>query len=105
MDTFLLIFIMAIITFSCRYLFFANTLNLRIGPKFKKALTYTAPSVLTAMWVPIVFSSELGETDTIFNSPYFYAGMFAILLSLKVKNTLIVVIGSIGLFFILKSII
>jgi branched-subunit amino acid transport protein len=96
---------MATTTFSCRYLFFAKTLNLRIGPKFKKAHTYTARSVLTAMWVPIVFSSELSETDTIFNSPYFYAGMFATLLSLKVKSTLIVAIGSMALFFMLKSII
>ncbi len=43
------------ITFSCRYLFFSKTVSFKLGPKVSRLLSYTAPSVMTAMWVPIVF--------------------------------------------------
>lgn len=105
MQTILLIIIMACITFSCRYLFFSQTLRLEIGPKLKKALTFTAPSVLTAMWVPIVFSDSSSGFGNIFLSAYFYAGLLAVYLSLKTEKTLLVVVGSMSLFFALNKLI
>ena len=60
-NIYLIILVMAVITFTCRYLFFAKTLPYELGPRMQKLLSYTAPSVLTAMWVPIVF---LGHEET-----------------------------------------
>jgi len=51
---------MTCITFTCRYFFFSTSVPFELGPKVKRLLSYTAPSVLTAMWVPIVF---LGHQD------------------------------------------
>ena len=93
---------MSCITFTCRFLFFSKKLPFELGAKTKRALSYTAPSVLTAMWVPIVFLSEQNEQEAFFYSPFLIAGLISILLSLKVKNTLLVVILSIAAFMALK---
>jgi len=95
---------MACITFTCRYLFFAKKLPFELGIRTKRALRYTAPSVLTAMWVPIVFLSYQNIDVPFFHSPFLIAGLFAVALSIKLKSTLLVVIISIALFAILQLI-
>ena len=93
---------MTAITFSCRYLFFARSINFELSPRLKRALTFAAPSVLTAMWVPIVFlGHENSELDLLY-SPFLYAGLIAIILSLKIKNTLIVVMTAMSIFVLLN---
>lgn len=89
---------MAAITFTCRYLFFAQSLPYQLGPKMQKFLSYTAPSVLTAMWAPIVFLGHKEAGDSLIQSPYLLAGLATVLLSYKVKSTLIVVIAGMGIF-------
>ncbi|WP_341665594.1 AzlD domain-containing protein [Vibrio sp.] len=96
------IFLMALITFACRYLFFMKSIPISLGSKTKQLLRYTAPSVLTAMWVPIVFLGHGSSLDTIHSSPFFYAGVITVLLSLKCKNTLMVVAGGMVIFSILN---
>jgi len=95
---------MASITFTCRYLFFSKKLTFELGVKAKKALSYTAPSVLTAMWIPIVFLSYQTIEQSFFYSPFLIAGLLTIALSLKLKNTLLIVIISIVAFMILQLI-
>lgn len=93
---------MATITFSCRYLFFARSISFELGPRLKRVLSFAAPSVLTAMWVPIVFlGHENSELDLLY-SPFLYAGLIAVLLSLKIKNTLVVVVSSMSIFVLLN---
>jgi len=86
---------MACITFSCRYLFLSRIVSFELSPRIKRALSFTAPAVLTAMWVPIVFLGHKSSEMAFFNSPFLYAGLLTVLLSLKIKNTLAVV--SIGM--------
>lgn len=90
---------MSSITFSCRYLFLSKKLPVELGTKAKSILSYTAPSVLTAMWVPIVFLSEGGGVEqSLFTNPFLIAGIICILLSLKLKSTWLVVLLSMASF-------
>jgi len=103
MDNFWFVLLgMSAITFGCRYLFLSKTFAFNIGERAKRLLSFTAPSVLTAMWVPIVF---MGHQDTEFellNSPFLWAGVLAVILSLRSKNTLLVVVSSMAVFVGLK---
>ena len=96
------IFLMALITFSCRYLFFMKSMPISLGSKTKQLLRYTAPSVLTAMWVPIVFLGHGSSLEALHTSPFFYAGAITVLLSLRYKNTLLIVAGGMVVFSILN---
>lgn len=100
-NTELTIIIMAVITFSCRYLFFMKTLPIQLGDNCKRLLKFSAPSVLTAMWVPIVFFGHRSVGIEIIRSPYLYAGLITIVLSLKIKNTLGVITLGMVLFLVL----
>lgn len=102
MNNDLLIVLMTAITFSCRYLFFMKSLPISLSPKLQHLLQYTAPSVLTAMWVPIVFLGHKTEGASFFHSPFLYAGLITVLASLKIKNTLAVVVIGMGSFLILN---
>lgn len=103
MDNFwLLIFCMSGITFFCRFLFLSKKLPFELNQKTKLALSYTAPSVLTAMWVPIIFLSYQHIEQSFFTSPFLIAGLLSILLSLKFKSTLLIVMVSMTLFITLQ---
>ena len=93
---------MTCITFTCRYLFLSKTLPFELGAKAKSILSYTAPSVLTAMWVPIVFLSESKAEQSFFISPFLIAGLVCVMLSLKLKNTLMIVVLSMLVFLALQ---
>jgi len=86
---------MTCITFSCRYLFLSRIVSFELSARIKRALSFTAPAVLTAMWMPIVFLGHQSSEVGFLNSPFLYAGLLTVLLSLKIKNTLAVV--SIGM--------
>ncbi|WP_428790860.1 AzlD domain-containing protein [Vibrio profundum] len=93
---------MAAITFGCRYLFFSQSLPIKLNESSRKLLRFTAPSVLTSMWAPIVFGLHGNHDGNMINSPYLYAGVITIMISLKVKNTFIVVSSGMATFIILK---
>ena len=93
---------MTCITFACRYLFLSKTLPFELGAKAKSILSYTAPSVLTAMWVPIVLLSDEKGEASLLSSPFLIAGFVCILLSIKLKNTLMIVVLSMLVFLLLK---
>lgn len=97
-----LILFMAIITFACRYLFFMKSIPITLGLKTKQLLKYTAPSVLTAMWIPIVFLGHKTSEVSLYSSPFLYAGIITLLASLKFKNTLSVVLIGMVSFVIIK---
>lgn len=112
MDNFYWILLgMTCITFTCRYLFFAKSLPYQLGPKMKQLLSYTAPSVLTAMWVPIVFfghhesSSNASVNSSLYafwQSPFLLAGLVTVVLSYKIKNTTLVVLLGMSTFSVLN---
>lgn len=103
MDNFWAVLVgMTTITYSCRYFFFSKTITIELNKKVRKLLSFTAPSVLTAMWVPIVFMGHQSTNYEIIESPFLIAGLVTIVLSLKVKHTLVVVILGMTVFAILK---
>lgn len=118
-DITLAIILMAMITFAVRYVFFTTTFEIRLPNWVKTLLTFTAPCILTAMFVPIMFQDLLGSSghessvgmvsttliETLQNlasSSYFWASVFAIVCSMLVRNTLLVILMSMAVFFALK---
>ncbi len=95
------IILMAIITFSVRYVFFTNSVKIQLNNRIKTILLFTAPCILTAMTVPILFQDILHtkETLSIFSSSYFLAGVCAIIFSLLIENTLLVIMLSMVVFY------
>lgn len=90
------------ITFSCRYFFFSTTVPFKLGPKVSRLLSYTAPSVMTAMWVPIVFFGHQESGGDFITSPFLIAGVATVIFSLKIKSTLAVVVFGMSVFGLLK---
>ncbi|MEJ6476963.1 AzlD domain-containing protein [Pseudoalteromonas piscicida] len=91
---------MACVTFGTRYLFLAKQLPFTIGPKLQRFLSFSAPCVLTAIWVPIVFiqDKQLALTAT---NPYLVAATVAVLLAFKFKNLYVTTLGSLVIFYML----
>jgi len=96
----LIIFLMSIIVFSSRYIFLEPKLPVRLNTKIQTFLSYSAPAVLTAILSPIVFINDAELNLTISNS-YLVCALFATLLAIMTKNTLLTAILSMGLFFII----
>ncbi len=93
---------MSFITFFCRFFFFSKTVPFELSPKVKRVLSYTAPSVMTAMWVPIVFLGHQESSGDFITSPFLIAGIATIVFSLLMKNTLAVVVFGMSIFGLLK---
>tara|TARA_R110002124_G_scaffold61161_3_gene167623 strand:+ start:14583 stop:14876 length:294 start_codon:yes stop_codon:yes gene_type:complete len=76
---------MALITFTTRYLFIHPRLPVRLGAKVAKLLSFSAPAVLTAIWVPIIFVQQ-GQLNMSLQNPYLIAATFAVLTAAKSKS-------------------
>ena len=108
----LAIVMMACITFAVRYAFFAKSINLKLYPQLKRLLVFTAPCILTAMVIPIMFQDGLANSlnsdlslsnmNALLSSSYFWAGILAIGLSLMIRQTLLVIILSMAGFYTLR---
>lgn len=91
---------MAMITFFTRYLFLVKKLPFTITDKMQQFLSFSAPCILTAIWVPIVFIKD----QALFiepSNPYLIAASIAIILAYKFKNLYLTTIISCGVFFVL----
>jgi len=95
----LLIAAMALITFYNRYAFFSPRLKFSIRPEIQSILQFTAPAVLTALWVPIVFVRE-GALNTQWNDPYLLAGLVTVAVSATLKKPLPTVLIGVAVFFL-----
>ncbi len=98
----LMIFSMSLLVFSSRYLFLEPRLPLRLGPRTLRFLGYSMPAVLTAIFAPIVFIQDNILAITLDND-YLVCGLLAAVLALLTRNTLITILVSMGLFFILHQ--
>lgn len=101
MNIWLLIALMALVTFSIRYALFARANAISLPPKLERALKYSAPCVLTAIWVPSVLMPN-GEIDISLANPYFIGGLIAVVIGLWKKNTLLTIVVSMTCFFLYK---
>lgn len=101
MNIWLLIALMAIVTFTIRYALYARANAISLPPKLERALKYSAPCVLTAIWVPAVLMPTDVFDPTLAN-PYFIGGLVAIAVGLWKKNTLLTIAVSMTCFFTYK---
>ncbi len=98
--TVITILLMAVITFSVRYLFFLKALPFELNDKTKVFLKFTGPCVLSAMVSPIIFTPVDG---LIIYSPYLLGGLVTIAISMVLRNTLMVVFLGMSIFLLLKN--
>lgn len=98
------IIVMAVITFTARYFFFTTSFQIRLHPRVEELLAFTAPCILIALVVPIVFQAGLAGSGGIelLNSSYFWAGLLAIGWSLVIRQTLLVIILSMAGFYAMR---
>lgn len=99
--TLLTIILLAGITFFTRYLFLHPSLPVKLNPRMEHFLSFSAPAVLTAIWVPIIFVRE-GELNISPQNPYLISASIAILLALKFKNVYLTLGASLTVFALLK---
>ncbi|NQY34741.1 MAG: AzlD domain-containing protein [Alteromonadaceae bacterium] len=97
--TLITILLLAVITFSSRYLFLHPGIPLRIGAKLSSFLSFSAPAVLTAIWVPIIFIKD-GSLNISPDNPYLIAATVAVVVSIKTKSVYITLASS-GVVFVL----
>ena len=95
----LTIILMTVIIFISRYIFIEPKLPLRLNPGMVKFLSYSAPAVLTAILAPIVFIHDNTLHLNLDNS-YLIGAVFAVLLILITRNTLLTSVLSMLLFFL-----
>lgn len=103
MTNWILIIGMACITFGVRYFFFIKRLPIGVNNNLQQLLSFSAPAVLTALWIPIVFfPNQTLQFDL--SSPYLISALTACVLGLLRIGTLKVIIAAMLCFWILKSI-
>jgi branched-subunit amino acid transport protein len=89
------------ITFLCRYLFLLPGLPLRLGKSMETFLGYSAPAVLTAIWVPIIFVHD-GLLNTNIGNPYLWGAVVATVVSIKTKSVYLTLAASVVMFVVLR---
>lgn len=93
---------MTIITFANRYVFLARTVRYQPSDQVKRFLSYSSYAVLTAIWAPIVFNYNHNDGLSHAGSDYLIASALAALLSVLRVKSIVVVLTSIGVFFLIR---
>ena len=83
--TALTIILLAFITFGTRYLFIHPGVPIRLNARAQKFLSYSAPSVLTAIWVPIILTKD-HQLVINASSPYLWGALVAMIAAWKTKS-------------------
>lgn len=92
---------MGLIVFFNRYVFLEPRLPIRLGSNIRQFLGFAVPGMLTAICGPIVFLPEHQLTLRLDN-PYLLGSLVAVGLVLWTRNTLVSVLLSMGVFFLLR---
>nr|WP_275444159.1 AzlD domain-containing protein [Pseudoalteromonas sp. MM17-2] len=95
------IVLMACITFASRYLFLHRALPFQVGPKLQRFLSFSAPAVLTAIWVPIVLLPE-GQWHISYRNPYLLAAVLAIIVAYRSKSIYLTTLVGMAAYFLLR---
>jgi len=99
--TLLTIILLACITFFSRYLFLHPKLPIRIGAKITHFLSFSAPAVLTAIWVPIIFIKD-NSFNSSFSNPYLLSATVAVITAYKSKSVYLTLGTSLSVFVLLR---
>ncbi len=97
-----MIILMTLVIFISRYVFLEPKIPVRISKNTQQFLSYSAPAVMTAIFAPVVFVRDHQLALTYDNS-YLICAIVAALLAWFSKNTLLAVLVSMALFFLIYS--
>jgi len=100
--TLLTILLLAVITFTSRYLFIHPKMPIRLNAKMRELLSFSAPAVLTAIWVPIIFIQE-DKLNLSLANPYLVAATAAVLVAGKTQSIYLTLIISLVVFVALRT--
>ncbi|WP_206484154.1 AzlD domain-containing protein [Thalassotalea sp. G2M2-11] len=99
--TLVTIMLMALISFTTRYLFIHPKLPIRLGAKMVSFLSFSAPAVLTAIWLPIILIQDNQLALSVTN-PYLIAATIALLVAAKTKSIYLTLFSSVAVFVALR---
>ncbi|KAF1066220.1 MAG: hypothetical protein GAK45_01992 [Pseudomonas citronellolis] len=92
---------MGLIVFLNRYVFLEPRLPIRLGSNLRQFLGFAVPGMLTAICGPIVFLPDHQLNLSLLN-PYLLSSLVAIGLVLFTRNTLLSMLLSMAVFFLLR---
>lgn len=99
--TTLTIVLLASITFITRYFFIHPKLPITLNQRMQKFLSYSAPSVLTAIWVPIILTKQHQLVMSL-SSPYLWGALVAMLVAWRTKSIYFTALGGGSVFVIIS---
>lgn len=103
MSWFMILGLAAIVFFN-RYYFLEPHVKIKLPLILNKMLNYSAPCLLTAICIPVIFFDGNHLRDVI-NNPYIYAAIFCIVIAMYLKKVLLSVIASLGFFYFINFLI
>ena len=95
---------MSVITFWNRFAFFSENVRLVPGVRLKRFLSYSSYAILTSIWTPILFNYTQSSGFDNAGSDYLIAASIAAVLSVLKLPSIVVVLISTGLFFLLRAV-
>lgn len=95
---------LAVIVFFNRYYFLEPTVKIKLPLIMNKMLNYSAPCLLTAICIPVVFFDG-DNLKGIIDNPYIYAAIFCIVIAFYLKKVLLSVIASLVFFYFINFLI
>lgn len=98
-----LLLTLAGVVFFNRYVFLEPRLPVRLPAFVNQALKYAAPCLLTAICGPIIVA-ENGALRAFPDNPYFWGTVFSLMFALFIRNTVVVVILSMVMFYLVGSV-
>ena len=103
MSWFMILGLAAIIFFN-RYYFLEPNVKVKLPVVVNKMLNYSAPCLLTAICIPVVFFDG-DNLKGIVDNPYIYAAIFCLVISIYLKRVLLSVIASLVFFYFINFLI
>ncbi|PJG44370.1 branched-chain amino acid transporter [Acinetobacter tandoii] len=98
------IFLLAGIVFFNRYVFLEPKVAIQFPVFFERMLKYSAPCLLTAICIPIIFY-DAGEWRSLASNSYFYATIFCVLVSIILRRVLLSLALSLLFFYTLEMLV
>jgi branched-subunit amino acid transport protein len=95
---------LAAIVFFNRYYFLEPNVKVKLPVVVNKMLNYSAPCLLTAICIPVVFFDG-DNLKGIIDNPYIYAAIFCLVISIYLKRVLLSVIASLVFFYFINFLI
>jgi branched-subunit amino acid transport protein len=92
---------MGVLVFLNRYVFLEPRLPVRLSSNARQFLGFAVPGMLTAICGPIVFMPDK-QLNLQWDNPYLLSSLVAVGLVLYTRNTLLSMLLSMGVFFLLR---